>query len=144
MTGEIQCLLELSKNTARIALDKLIELSNENKKHYSYDQNIPNEIKATADTVIEKIILDKLHQTGIDILSEESGFLAGNKRTSLKFIIDPIDGTVNFVRGITECSVSIALYDGQVAVFGVIASFPSNNIAWGGINIEIEKYYLST
>ena len=103
MPGEILCLLELSKNTARIALDKLIELSNENKKYYSYDQNIPNEIKATAETVIEKIISDKFRHTGIDILSEKSGFLAGNKRTSLKFIIDPIDGTVNFIREIAIC-----------------------------------------
>jgi myo-inositol-1(or 4)-monophosphatase len=132
---EVQNLLELSKDTARIALDKLIELGKEDEKYYSFDKNIPREIKATADTIIEKVILEQLIPTGIDILSEEKGLLIGNNSSSLRFIIDPIDGTVNFVRGISDCSVSIALYDQNNAIFGVIASYPNGNIAWGGKNI---------
>ena len=135
MPDKIQYLLELSKNTASIALDKLIELGKEDKKCYSFDSVIPREIKATADAVIEKIILDKLIPTGIDIISEECGLLIGNKSSPLRFIIDPIDGTVNFVRGIADCSVSIALFDDDKPIFGVIASYPDGNISWGGIGI---------
>lgn len=116
-------------------MNKLIDLGKDDKKYYSFDSVIPREIKAKADAVIEKIILDKLIPTGVDILSEECGLLIGSKNSSLRFIIDPIDGTVNFVRGIADCSVSIALYDDDKPIFGVIASYPDGKIAWGGINI---------
>lgn len=130
----MQDLLDLSIETARVALDKLVELDKENKKHYFFDKNIPREIKSEADSAIEKIILEKIMPTGIDILSEEAGMLKANNNnsTSLRFIIDPIDGTVNFVRGIADCSICIALFDGDKPLFGVIASYPSGNIAWGG------------
>jgi myo-inositol-1(or 4)-monophosphatase len=132
MQGGPQNLLELSKNTASAALEKLAELDENDIKSYSFDSDIPREIKAKADTVIEKIILDQLVPTGVDILSEETGVLAGDNGSSLRFIIDPIDGTVNFVRGIADCSICIALFEGNKALFGVIASYPSKNIAWGG------------
>jgi len=135
MQQKLQSLLELSKETASIALYKLIEIGEEDTKHYSFDENIPREIKAEADTVIEKIILDKLRPTGVDVLSEEAGVLAGNGDSSLRFIIDPIDGTVNFIRGIAECSICIALFDDDKPLFGVIASYPSGNLAWGGKEI---------
>jgi myo-inositol-1(or 4)-monophosphatase len=134
MLREIRDLLELSKDTARIALDKLTELGVDN-QIYSFDKTVPREVKSAADTIIEKIILDKLAPTGINILSEESGFLTSDRESSLRFIIDPIDGTVNFVRRIAACSISIALFDGDKALFGVIASYPSGNIAWGGREI---------
>mgnify|MGYP000689231979 CR=1 FL=1 len=135
MSNEVQNLLDISRKTALIALDKLIELGREDVKHYSFDVNIPREIKAVADTVIEKIILEQLLPTGVDILSEESGLLHGDNSSSLRFIIDPIDGTVNFVRGIANCSISIALFDGNKALFGVIASYPNGTLAWGGKNL---------
>jgi myo-inositol-1(or 4)-monophosphatase len=132
MQLELESLLNLSKKTARIALDKLIEIDREEEKHYSFDQDIPREVKAKADTIIEKIILDKLITTGIDILSEESGILTGDNSSSFRFIIDPIDGTVNFIRGIATCSICIALFDGDTPLFGVIASYPSGEVVWGG------------
>jgi myo-inositol-1(or 4)-monophosphatase len=139
LTEKIKYLLELSKKTANTALEKLIQLGKEGGKCYSFDSVIPREVKATADTVIEKIILEKLIPTGIDILSEECGLLIGKKSSSLRFIIDPIDGTVNFVRGIADCSVSIALFDNEKPIFGVIASYPDGTISWGGI--DIGAYY---
>ena len=63
MINKIEKLLELSKNTARIALDRLTELDKQNKKNYSFDENIPREVKATADTIIEKVILEQLIPT---------------------------------------------------------------------------------
>ena len=132
MHSEIQTLLDLSKRTAGIALDRLIEMGKKDIKQHSFDVNIPRETKAIADTIIENIILDKLIPTGINILSEETGLLVGNKGSSLRFIIDPIDGTVNFVRGIADCSICIALFDGDKPIFGVIATYPNGSIAWGG------------
>ncbi len=135
MQSELVVLLELSKDVAHTALEKLAELDKQDFKDYSFDSSIPREVKAKADTIIEKIILDKLTLTGLDILSEEVGLLAGNNNSLLRFIIDPIDGTVNFVRGIADCSICIALYDGDKPLFGVIASYPNGNIAWGGVGM---------
>ena len=135
MKKYINKLLTLSKETAFEAIDKLRELDENGMKEYSFSSDIPREIKAMADTVIEDLILKQLTLTGIDIISEESGFIKGNKVSTLRFIVDPIDGSVNFVRGILNCSVSIALFDGDKAIFGVLASYPSGDITWGGKEI---------
>ena len=113
MNSTILNLLDLSKETARLALDELIEIDRLNVKEHTYSTDIPREIKAKADIIIENFILNKLIPTRIDILSEESGLLKGDGDSTLRFVIDPIDGTVNFVRGITNCSISIALFDGD-------------------------------
>ena len=128
-------LLNLSKNAVVHALDKLIELDKKNIKDYQFSNEVPREVKAEADIIIEKILIDKLSISGLSILSEESGLIKSESNSNLRFIIDPIDGTVNFIRGICNCSISVALFDGNTPVFGVLASYPSGIIAWGGKGI---------
>jgi len=130
--SEIEQLLQLSRQAANIALEKLRELDKKNVKQFSFSSGLPREIKAKADIVIEEILLKELGATRLDILSEEIGFCKGNNASNLHFIIDPIDGTVNFLRGICNCSISIALYNGDTPVFGIVASYPNGDIAWGG------------
>ena len=128
-------LLNLSKNAVVHALDKLIELDKRNIKDYLFSNEVPREVKAEADIIIEKILIDKLSISDLSILSEESGLIKSESNSNLRFIIDPIDGTVNFIRGICNCSISVALFDGNTPVFGVLASYPSGIIAWGGKGI---------
>ena len=128
-------LLKLSKNAVVHALDKLIELDKQNIKNYLFSNEVPKEVKAEADIIIEKILIDKLSISDLSILSEESGLIKSESNSDLRFIIDPIDGTVNFIRGICNCSISVALFDGNTPVFGVLASYPSGIIAWGGKGI---------
>jgi len=128
-------LLKLSKNAVVHALDTLIELDKKNIKDYQFSNEVPREVKAEADIIIEKILIDKLSISGLSILSEESGLIKSESNSNLRFIIDPIDGTVNFIRGICNCSISVALFDGNTPVFGVLASYPSGIIAWGGKGI---------
>jgi len=130
-------LLNISKNAVTEALDKLIELDKKNIKDYHFSKKLPKEFKSEADKIIEKILIDKLILSDISILSEESGLInsESNSNSNLKFIIDPIDGTANFVRDISTCAISIALFDGDQPVFGVIGSYPSGRIAWGGKGI---------
>lgn len=65
-----------------------------------------------ADISVEKMLLESLKTVDdIDFLSEEF-----NPKTGLSkpcWIIDPIDGTTNFVAGITPFAISIAHYDGE-------------------------------
>lgn len=128
-------LLKLSKNAVVHALDKLIELDKKNIKDYQFSNEVPREVKAEADIIIEKILIDKLSISDLNILSEESGLIKSESNSNLRFIIDPIDGTVNFIRGICNCSISVALFDGNTPVFGVLASYPRGIIAWGGKGI---------
>jgi myo-inositol-1(or 4)-monophosphatase len=128
-------LLELSKNAVLIALNKLSELDNKNIKNYFFSQEIPRELKADADVIIENILIEKLSLSGLSIVSEENGLTKSKIDSKLRFIVDPIDGTVNFIRGISNCSISVALFKGNMPVFGVIGSYPDGVIAWGGKDI---------
>jgi myo-inositol-1(or 4)-monophosphatase len=72
-----------------------------------------------ADKESEAAIVAVLREARPDdgILAEEgSGFAATGRR----WIIDPLDGTVNFIHRIPQVAVSVALYDGDRAVTGVI------------------------
>jgi len=128
-------LLKLSKNAVAHAFDKLIELDKKNIKDYQFSNDLSREVKAEADIIIEKILIDKLSISGLSILSEERGLIKSKSSSDLRFIIDPIDGTVNFVRDICNCSISVALFDGITPVFGILASYPSGVITWGGRGI---------
>ena len=76
------------------------------------------DVKTTADREVEELIVTNLSQSFPDdnFLAEERGGVVGNKL----WVIDPIDGTANFVRGIPFFCVSIAyLFEGEVEI-GVI------------------------
>src|SRR6266498_3676217 len=68
-----------------------------------------NNLVTEADHAAEKAILDIVKNEFPDhyILSEEAGEIIQD--SNYKWIIDPIDGTVNFAHGIPICCVSIAV-----------------------------------
>lgn len=104
-------------------------------KEYSHAADLPREIKARADVALERDIFDALLPTGIPILSEESGLIAGTREALYRFIVDPLDGTYNFVKGLGECGISIALWKDATPVFGVIFSLTERTLSWGGAGI---------
>lgn len=57
------------------------------------------------------------HRPNDAVMAEESG---GTRHEGRHWIVDPLDGTVNFVHGIPHVSVSVALYDGDEGLVGVI------------------------
>lgn len=129
---EYDHLLTLAKNAAQEAVITLEKIGAAGLSSYKFADDIPREVKATADRVIEEIILGYLRPTELPILSEEAGNLQGTADSELRWVVDPLDGTVNFVRGLAPCAVSIALYHGNFPIFGVIGEYPSCRLAWGG------------
>jgi len=121
--------IDLSKS---ICLEVLNYLYQNSDLSFDIDCKNPREIKSKADHKSEEIILEHLKKTNISILSEESGKVLTNKDSEYRFIIDPLDGTVNYTRGFGLSSVSIALYKGDNPIFGTLGVFPSMDIAWGG------------
>lgn len=82
-----------------------------------------HDIKIDGDRISERIIIDFLRQkTNFNILSEETGF-TGKRKESLYWIVDPIDGSLNFSRDIPISCISISLWDGNAPVLGVINDF---------------------
>jgi myo-inositol-1(or 4)-monophosphatase len=81
------------------------------------DRDIVSEV----DLAIERRLREHLHERTPDIgfLGEEDGKAAwGDGR--LVWALDPVDGTVNFVRSVPLCAVSLALLDRGHPILGVI------------------------
>lgn len=79
-----------------------------------------NDLVSYVDKTAEKKIV-----AGLELILPEAGFITEEK-TSTKvgdrynWIIDPLDGTTNFIHGLPIYSVSIALKDGEDLVLGVV------------------------
>ena len=81
----------------------------------------PADFVTNADLKAEKIILEELIKArpNYSIISEENG-IKNNKDKNNTWIIDPIDGTVNFLHGIPHFAISIALKSKNEIVSGLI------------------------
>lgn len=79
-----------------------------------------NNLVTEADHAAEKAIISVIRQAYPDhfILSEESGEI--KTKSPYKWIIDPIDGTVNFANGIPLCCVSVALEKYGKVILGAV------------------------
>ena len=126
--------LELAKILTKKTLNHLAQLK-PSSMSLEPTKSLPREMKSAVDQISEDIILGKLLHTGLPVLSEEAGQVGAKKQEDFRWIIDPLDGTVNFVRGIGSCAVSIAFWQNKGPIFGVIGEFPSGKIAWGGREI---------
>ena len=81
----------------------------------------PSDFVSSADTKAEKIIISELMKTkkNYSILSEEDGSKINTDSKNV-WIIDPIDGTTNFLHGVPHFAISIALKSDNEIVSGVI------------------------
>ncbi len=81
----------------------------------------PGDFVTTADQRTERILLEELKKArpGYPFLLEESGVVDGPDK-SHRFIIDPLDGTTNFMHGIPHFAISIALEREGHVVSGVV------------------------
>ena len=81
----------------------------------------PSDFVTNADKKVEKILIEELLKAkkNFSILSEETGFIK-NKDEKNMWIIDPIDGTTNFLHGIPHFSICIALKSHEEIISGLI------------------------
>src|SRR5262249_40060381 len=70
----------------------------------------PADFVTNADQRTERVLIEELSKArpGYGFLTEEAGTIEGPDKTH-RFIIDPIDGTTNFLHGIPQFAISIAL-----------------------------------
>ena len=81
----------------------------------------PSDFVTNSDLKTEKIIIEELSKGRPDysIISEESG-VKNNKDSKNTWIIDPIDGTINFLHGVPHFATSMALKHNNEIVSGLI------------------------
>ena len=81
----------------------------------------PADFVTNADLKAEKIIIEELKKAKphYSVISEENGF-ENNKDTNNTWIIDPIDGTVNFLHGVPHFAISIALKSNEEIISGLV------------------------
>jgi len=81
----------------------------------------PSDFVTNSDKKVEKIIIDELTKSKkkFSILSEEIGEINNSDKNNI-WIIDPIDGTTNFLHGIPHFAISIALKSDNEIISGLV------------------------
>ena len=121
-------MLSVAKSAARDA-SELILNANEIDRETSNKSTITDLVTQTdknAEQVIKDDILAKFPDH--NILAEESGETSSN--SDFLWVIDPLDGTTNFVHGLSPYCVSIALFKNNKPLLSVISELPSENLFW--------------
>lgn len=77
------------------------------------------DLKTQADVAAQELILSHLEPTGLPVLAEE-GDHSHLDLSQPVWLVDPLDGTLNFSRGFEMAAVSIALWDKGEPVLGVV------------------------
>ena len=89
-------------------------------------KSTPTDPVTVVDTETERLIRDRLAELrpGDHILGEEEGGSTA-AHDGLTWVLDPIDGTVNFVYGIENYAVSVAVQRGGASLAGAVANVPT-------------------
>lgn len=127
--ADFPTLLDLAETAARKAGTLLAERGAATEGVLS---DAGRDIKLEADRAAEAEILEIL-KTGSDIpiLAEESGQHTGTDQAFM-WVVDPLDGSANYIRKIPLCAVSIGLMRRTEPLLGVIYDFNTNELYVGG------------
>ncbi len=79
----------------------------------------PGDFVTASDKRVEKIIMKELEKSEYSILSEETGVVEGKDKDK-RWIIDPIDGTFNFLNGLPHFAISVAYEEKSEIISGII------------------------
>jgi myo-inositol-1(or 4)-monophosphatase len=127
--GDRESLRALAVTTARDAGDLLLDLAAQ--RRAGRDLGVGTKSSASdpvseADRAAERLIADRLAAARPDdgLLGEE-GQATRDGSSGLRWVVDPLDGTVNYLYGIPAWVVSIAVEDAQGPVVGVVHHPPS-------------------
>ncbi len=93
----------------------------------------PKDFVTNADKKVEKILINELSKKNFSIITEESGIITKENNDNF-WIVDPIDGTTNFLHGIPHFCISIGLVMNGEIVSGVIFDPIKNEMFFGEKN----------
>ena len=116
ISANLNIMIKASEKASKILIRDFGEL-----EKLQVSKKGPKDFVTNADIKAEKIIIEELKKArpNYSIISEESG-IEKNKDESNSWIIDPIDGTINFLHGIPHFAISIALQSKNEITCGLI------------------------
>ena len=93
------------------------------------------DVKLVADRASEAVILDGLRRaTPCGLYGEERGSVrAALQPGGWRWLIDPLDGSLNYLRGVPICGVSIGLWNDAGPVLGVVYDFNRDELFAGRV-----------
>jgi myo-inositol-1(or 4)-monophosphatase len=109
--ADVAALRDLAERVARAAGD-LVRTAAAGRVRVEDTKSSPSDVVTAADRAAEALLRDLLSAERPDdaVLGEEGSSSPG--RTGLTWVLDPIDGTVNFLYGIPAYAVSVAVVEG--------------------------------
>lgn len=130
-SSAIERFLSLATQAAKEAGDFLLQFK---QKDLNIIEDSLRDVKLEADRLSEKKILTPLMKnTDLPVLTEERGLIeskSGNT-SGLMWIVDPLDGSVNYLQQIQYSCVSIALWENDTPILGVVYDFIHNELFAG-------------
>ncbi len=144
-------LLKIAITAALNAGKSILEIYNSDE--FNIEVKEDNSPLTRADLASHNVIMSYLKDTGIPVLSEEGKEISYNVRKNWKqlWIVDPIDGTKEFIKRNGEFTVNIALIENQRLLIGVIfvpsngdLYFSSKDMGAFKVAIDLENYDIIT
>ena len=123
--------LDTAIYAAKAASDHIIRSSKRKIKSFKAKTDLVTDTDLSSEELITNIIKNKYPDH--NILAEESG-LIDSHLSEYTWIIDPLDGTTNFVHNYPSYAVSIALIHKNKPIVGVVIEMPLMNIYYATIN----------
>lgn len=115
----MQPMANIALRAARKAGDFMLRAM-DRPEEFDIETKAPNDFVSNIDKTAEAIIVDQIRETYPDhaIIGEEFGAKSGT--SEFTWIIDPLDGTLNFLQGIPHFAISIGIMKGRHHEHGII------------------------
>lgn len=100
-------------------------------QHLQVSMKGPGDFVSAADRRTEQILKQELHKArpNYGFLCEESGEAIGENK-EVRWIIDPLDGTTNFLHGIPHFAISVALEKEGFLIAGIVYDPVKDELFW--------------
>ncbi|WP_321369283.1 3'(2'),5'-bisphosphate nucleotidase CysQ [uncultured Draconibacterium sp.] len=114
--------ITLALNAAVRAGEKILEVYNDPNSNFSVERKADNSPLTIADKMSHEVIAGFLQSSSYPVLSEEGKEISYNERKEWQkfWLVDPLDGTKEFIKRNGEFTVNIALVEKGSPVMGVI------------------------
>ncbi len=130
ISANLNIMIKAAEKASKILIRDFGELEN-----LQVSSKGPTDFVTNSDKKVEKIIIEELSKSRkkFSILSEEIGEIKNADKDNY-WIIDPIDGTTNFLHGIPHFAISIGLKTNNEIVSGLIFDPIKNEIFYAEKN----------
>ena len=130
ISANLNMMIKASEKVSKVIIRDFGELEN-----LQVSRKGPKDFVTKTDKRVERILIEELNKSkkNYSFITEESGKIL-NKNKEIFWIIDPIDGTTNFMHGVPHFAISIALQIKGEITIGLIVDPIKNEIFYAEKN----------